>query len=327
VKKKFLFAILIVIFTVNNFTFAYLNVIDLGTLGGNTSSAGSVNNNGQIAGYAKNSSGKYLACLFDSTGNGANIDLGTLGELGSEALSINNHGQIVGWARNYPFRDRACACFFDPTGGGANVDLGTIAGYANSEARSINDNGQIVGSCFTTGSSPSSIIYRACLFDSTGNGANIDLGTLGGNSSKAICINNSNQIAGYARTDSGYEHACLFDPTGNGANIDLGTLTGNYSAAYAINNKGRIIGDADYQPCLFDPTGQGNNINLSSLIDPASGWTLLMVNGINDNDWVVGIGAHNGQLHGVLFVIPEPMTIALLTLGGLAVISKRKTKI
>ena len=39
---------------------------------------------------------------------------------------------------------------------------------------------------------------HATLFDSTGGGANKDLGTLGGNESLAYSINNSNQIVGWS---------------------------------------------------------------------------------------------------------------------------------
>jgi len=58
---------------------SYYKIIDLGTLGGNESGAYSINNQGQIVGYAYDSSGNFRATLFDPTGGGKNIDLGTLG--------------------------------------------------------------------------------------------------------------------------------------------------------------------------------------------------------------------------------------------------------
>jgi probable HAF family extracellular repeat protein len=125
----------------------YYKLIDLGTLGGNSSVAYSINNNGQIVGRAYNSSGNIRATLFDSIGSGKNIDLGTLGGWESEAMSINDNGQIVGCAENGLGNIKAT--LFDPIGGGNNIDLNTLIdpslGWTLIEARSINDNGWIVG--------------------------------------------------------------------------------------------------------------------------------------------------------------------------------------
>ena len=73
----------------------------------------------------------------------------------------------------------------------------------------------------------------------------IDLGTLGGNYSRAYCINDNGQIVGFATNSSGNYRANLFDPTGTGNNIDLGTLGDNYfNCAYSINNNSQIVGEA-----------------------------------------------------------------------------------
>ncbi|UCF44367.1 MAG: hypothetical protein JSV99_05500, partial [Planctomycetota bacterium] len=219
------------------------NNIDLGTLGGVTSWARSVNNSGQIVGYASTASVLSRATLFDSTGYGDNIDLGALPGLDwSYAWSINNSGQIVGDAGTF---GTAHATLFDPTGNGDNTDLGTLPDFDTSSARSINNLGQIVGiSRIMPGG-----ISRATLFDPTGAGNNIDLGTLPGFNSSASSINNSGQIVGVSTIfgQPAIMRATLFDPTGEGNNIDLNELIDpnlgwTLRSASQINDKGWIVG-------------------------------------------------------------------------------------
>ena len=256
-------------------------LVDLGTLGGSTSWARCINNAGQIVGEAMQSQGGvYAATLFDSTGAGNNIDLGTLGGRDSWATSISDAGQIVGRAEDS--HQWARATLFDPTGAGNNLDLGTLGGGVSS-ASSINDAGQIVGQA-----SDSDWYERATLFDPTGDGNNVDLGALPGNTSGATSINNNGQIGGWL----GWEQQgrvydkrpILFDPTGSGNNLDVGTIGG---LVHSISDVGQIVGVAGYAT-LFDSTGAGNNIDLNTLIDPASGWTLLKANDINSSGWIVG---------------------------------------
>jgi probable HAF family extracellular repeat protein len=349
-----------ILLIISNPAFAYRPIIDLGTLGGNGSEALFINNNGQIVGFSYDSSNVLRPCLFDSTGRGANIDLGTLGDNTSWgwAYSINNNGRIVGQNNGACLFDstggganitlgagaaysinnngrivgqsNGGACLFDSTGGGENINLGSLGGNPNlGTAYSINDNSQIIGWAFNNSNR-----YRACLFDSKGGGANINLGTLGGDWSKAFSNNNIGQIVGASTMNSGYsEHAVLFDPTGGGANIDLGSF-GGYSGdsmAYSINDLGQIVGYANgpnnsYQhACFFDPTGQGNNIDLNTLINPSSGWTLIEAYGINNNGWIVGWGydSHSSSSFSAFLITPEPVTLLLFALGGLALRRKR----
>jgi hypothetical protein len=339
-KKKWsiLCAIPAVIFIINSFACAYNQVIDLGP-----GCAYSVNDNGMIVGE----SGGH-ACLFDSTGGGANINLGTPSGNYSygRARSVNNSGQIVGsvWNNSATATD-SHACIFDKTGGGNNIDLGNGSAMAN------NNNGQIVGR--------SSIYNSPCIFDSTGGGANFypcgnpgpdgivrsinDSGQMVGNLdnegfavlfdptgsgnniwltgygvSRAYSINNNGQIVGYLHTSSGLR-ACLFDPTGGGNNIDLG-----YGTAYSINDSGQIVGSDGMDACLFDSTGGGNNIFLNTLIDPSSGWWLQKAYDINNNGWIVGQGNYYGEDHAFLLIVPEPVSALMFGLGAIFLLSRKK---
>jgi len=305
--------------------------IDLGGLGGPGSVAWSINNSAQIVGGAHIGSGfSGRACLFDPTGGGDNKNLGILpGYEQSGAYSINNNGQIVGQSENYGpgYASYGHACIFYATGG-SPTDLGALGSYAPySGALSNNDHGQIVGWAGLGTTDPS---YHACLFDPTGGGANINLGGLGGAVSYVYSNNNDGQIVGVAHNSSGNARACLFDATGGGANIDLGTLVGfDNSWATSINDNNQIVGGAGTgstsHACLFDSTGGGANIDLNTLLDPSSGWTLTNASDINNDGWIVGYGINSaGQTHAYLLT-PEPATICLLALGGLAILGRRKT--
>lgn len=67
--------------------------LDLGTLGGDYSSAEDINNKGQVVGMSHNADGSYRAFLWEK---GSMTDLGTFGWAHSTADSINDNGQIVG---------------------------------------------------------------------------------------------------------------------------------------------------------------------------------------------------------------------------------------
>ena len=194
----------------------YIN-INLGTLGGNSSAANSVNNSGQIVGDASTVSGKNHATLFDPTGQGNNIDLDPNNTGSSTALCINDKGQIVGvygnFRYNYTGRE---AVLFDSTGNGKNIRLGKLPGAAISSAEWINVNGQIVG-C----EGPSLYYGHATLFDATGSGNNIDLNTLIDPNStrvlqRALAINDNGWIIcdSYAKSyQTGTYKSCLLIPT------------------------------------------------------------------------------------------------------------------
>ena len=69
----------------------------------------------------------------------------------------------------------------------------------------------------------------------------IDLGTLGGATSKARGINNLGVIVGYAYNAAGNFLGFTYQ---NGTMTPIGTLGGSWSIAYAINDQNQIAGQA-----------------------------------------------------------------------------------
>lgn len=117
--------------------------IDLGTLGGYSSSSVCINNNGQIIGNSKTPNRDAYAFIWQY-GNIAS--LGALGGNYSGASGINNNGQIVGYS--YTSNNGPCTHAFLWQSGNM-TDLGTLGGGFSS-AYSINDNGLIVGEAQTS---------------------------------------------------------------------------------------------------------------------------------------------------------------------------------
>ena len=159
------------------------------------------------------------------------------------------------------------------------VDLGTIGGLSaarSSEAHAINPSGEIVGWSTPTQTYGAFRVHAVLWRD----GEIIDLGTLGGDLSRAWGINPSGVVVGSALTpDNARYHAFRWEngvmtelgtgyafgisPDGrivgrsqggidighavlweNGAMADLGTLGGVTSVAYAINPSGVIVGSS-----------------------------------------------------------------------------------
>lgn len=78
----------------------------------------------------------------------------------------------------------------------------------------------------------------------------------------------------------------------------------------------------------------GAAVDLNTLIDPASGWTLTSACAISDAGWISGLGQYDPDGPGgldayrrlFLMQIPEPATMALVALGGLGALVRRRRR-
>jgi len=111
-----------------------------------------------------------------------------------------------------------------------------------------------------------------------------DLGTLGGETSEAIWINDSGDIAGSADLSAPDIHDAV--RWRHGRILDLGTVDGDLcSRGRAINSKGQIVGgSSDCHNFLhaFVWEEGGPMLDLNTLIPPGSG--LQLTNALNIND-------------------------------------------
>jgi probable HAF family extracellular repeat protein len=147
-----------------------------------------------------------------------------------------------------------------------------------------------------------------------------DLGTFGGNYSRADGVNDSGQVIGHSRTEDGYYHAFITGADGMGM-TDLGTLGGVTSYAYGINDSGQVAGfsetaDGSTHAFITGPNGMGMT-DLNSFADLADGIFLSGASGVNNL----------GQVIATVSPIPEPTSYALMLAGlGLVGFTARQKK-
>jgi probable HAF family extracellular repeat protein len=144
----------------------------------------------------------------------------------------------------------------------------------------INDLGHLVGYTYVD---EWSWTYHASL---TVDGTTVDLGSLGGELSSAISVNNKDQVVGWSSLWGDTEsHAFLWDPTLG--MMDLGTVGGSYSDARGINDAGQVVGISN----TVEGTNRAflwQNGQMVALPLPP-GYTGSEAYGINESGQVVGI--------------------------------------
>jgi probable HAF family extracellular repeat protein len=269
-------------------------ILDLGTLGGNTSAATGINDRGQVVGLAQNavpdpfSSGTEMRAFAWEERSGMQ-DLGTLGGPDAVANFINRRGQIAGAAAT-----NSGLPTFDPFlwEKGKITDLGTLGGTFGIP-NGLNNRGQVVGQSNLAGD----LIFHPFLW--TNPGPMQDLGTLGGDSGSASAINDAGQVVGSSSLlGNQVSHAFLWE---DGKIKDLGALKGDVlSGASAINSHGQIVGKSCHDLCdlhfneLAVLWENGSIIDLNNVIPPHSALKLRFASAINDRGEIAGVGNPSG---------------------------------
>ena len=140
----------------------------------------------------------------------------------------------------------------------------------------------------------------------------IDLGTLGGDNSEALAINERGWVMGRSdySPDSPNHHAVLWR---DGTKTDLGVVAPCLnSTATAANSLGDVVADLGY--CTDDPSDLDFNsafmwrpgreiVDLNRLVVPASNMHIESAFGINDKGEIAANALlPTGELHAILLV-------------------------
>jgi len=308
--------------TVHATLWIYGKTIDLGTLGGPSSSIAWTavkNNNGLIAGISDTSivdplgevwscaegffpSSSGHTCLGFAWQDGVMRALPTLGGNNGFAAGDNNLGQIAGWAET-PIHDPTCispqvlqfeAVVYGPKQNQIQ-QLPPFPGDVDGAATAINDIGQVVGiSGICANAIGGASAAHAVLWE---NGTPTNIGNLGGVAwNTPTAINNKGVVIGFSdlpgdSAGSPNYHAFLW--TKSGGMTDLGTLPGDtMSVAWGINAQGQVvgqsIGSAGSRAFLWQ-NGVMTDLNTLVAHGPLS---LVYANDINESGEIVG-GAYN----------------------------------
>jgi hypothetical protein len=289
-----------------------------------------------------------------------NLGTSASGTTSAGAYAINDAGTTVGFAAKYvsgaDMGYRAVRWDISGTAATELGNLGTDAGKTNAYAYAVNDAGTAAGYArkYVAGAD---LGDRAVRWDACGTDVT-ELGNLGTNASgntmcHAVTLNDVGTAVGYCdKYVSGVakgRRAVRWDPTGTAA-TELGILGANTTgstdaAAYAINNAGIAVGYTQMYDTFGTLLGKratlwgldGVAVDLNTLIDPTSGWTLTEARSISDTCWIEGVATYGTFVPGpggmiltdtyerlFLMQVPEPATLALMALGGMAAMLRRR---
>jgi len=271
---------------------------NLGTFGGNHSLASSINNRGEIVGFALNDISDPFS-LFDFRIGGSPSgtqtraflwheghmqDLQTLGGPDAWATFVNERGQVAGFSYTDSIANQTTGLpTADPflwTKSAGMIDLGTLGGTFGFPV-GLNNLGQVIGQSNLAGDQGSCDPF---LWD----GSNlIDLATTGVGG-RFVCgfvngINDAGEIVGAASFPNHPFDAAIWR---DGVVTDLGVLPGDcFSMAIVINSRGQVAGGSF--PCDFSAEhaflwDNGTIFDLTALISPKSTSQMVEPNAIND---------------------------------------------
>ena len=304
------------------------SLVDLGTPGGSSSEAFSINDSGTIAGEVYTSQlnhGSYWVPVTWLVSGGSGSLQGPYPNGVGWYVSpnaISTTGVIVGQGYINDVAGARAVIYRN----GTIANLGTLGGSV-SFATAVSAQGTyIAGMSEVTGASDATngLPTHAFLYR---NGTRTDLGTLGGSYSAAAGVNEQGYVVGYSWT--GQSGSCTpspYSPTVqhaflsvNGKMTDLGNLASQplcNSTAEAINNSGEIVGRSDaitstnvqVERAFYEANGQMTSLTFMDWGDPAWGNVRFTdAVAINCNGWIAANGSDSSSpnVQRVYLLIPK----------------------
>ena len=240
------------------------------------------------------------------------------------ATGVNNRGEVAGWY-NAPCPERF-TCERPFTWDGTFHTLPTPPDVTHVRVRGINDSGTVVG--HTTLFSHEAIAWTDGAFRRLGfegeavrinragdiactaqvggfphacllrDGVLFDLGTMGGQQSFGIALNNHGKVLANADPPDGTRRSFVWE---NGTVTDLGSLGGSYTFGNAINDRGVAVGYSQTTAGTARPFLWSDGV--MTPLPPPNG----PAQGINDRGAIIGIA--NGKAYlldgGVLTILDD----------------------
>jgi probable HAF family extracellular repeat protein len=299
-------------------------IIDLGTLGGPSANALSLNNRAEVVGQADDETGTRRAFLWTngqmqnlhppipSTAWSSGDDINESGQViivdsttshfwsrgvfthiqglnpggSARARSINNRGEVVGSSKVSTTQTHSFHWY-----NGIITDLTNVIGMS---ANDINDGGQITGAMSIDGE------VHAALWDGIDRH---NLGKLGGTYAFGWQVNNRREVVGGSERSPGGDRR-FFGFYFCDEMIDLLAVTGHraISFQYTMNNCGEtvLLGDEAPGPDFFVYDPKAGLHPVRGISQPFSEWKFLVANKINDRGQIAGYGVLNGAYRACL---------------------------
>jgi uncharacterized membrane protein len=286
--------------------------IDLGTLPGLNSTAGSINPRHEIVGYAFNEDSSVERPMFWASPNSAPVELpGRPAGLLSEVYDINPSGQIVGQFFALDFSVERAVVW--PNSNAAPVYLRQLSDeFPHGLAFSINASGNILGDACDA-----DFVECHAAFWASRTSTPVALASPGG---KFIytdivlpghAINGAGNMVGFAHNAAFSAARAVFWASSSSAAMILSTV-GEFSNAVAagISDNGQIVGtgyNKDFsksRPFIW-PRATSQAIDLTTFFPAASNWDLdsLFAAAVNNRGEIVGSGLFNdGTVHNFVLI-------------------------
>jgi hypothetical protein len=284
---------------------------NLGTRLGSTFTWGqayAINNAGTVAGYSERWYGanNYDHAVRWNAGSAVATELGELPHapsltpyLKSRAVAVNESNTAVGWAQKLDSNgiDLGHRAVRWDGSGTAATELDNLAGYTDGEAVDVNESGTAVG-CMSCGFQRTPVRW-----DSSGTAAT-QLATLGTGLNRVVAINDAGTAVGLSAG-----RAVRWGGSGT-AVTELGHRgTDASGTAYDINNGGTIVGVSASRAVAWRTNDVA--VDLNNLVDPASGWMLVVAYSISDANWIMGYGTFDPDGAGGSPAKPRYFTLQL----------------